>query len=100
MQTPSVKKAMEVMNEKVRKSTRTKNPIKRLAYDSYMVHHYAYMAKVVQSVEPTCFEEAIGNVHWDKAMNEEMVALYDNDTWELVPLPNDKKTLDVNGCIK
>ena len=53
------------------------------------------MAKVIQDVEPTCFENAIGNVHWDDAMNEEMAALESNDTWELVPLPNGKKAI---GC--
>ena len=53
------------------------------------------MASVVQVVEPTCFDEAIGNENWEKAMDEEMVALYGNDTWDLVPLPNDKKTI---GC--
>ena len=28
-------------------------------------------------------------------MDEEMAALYGNDTWDLVPLPKDKKTI---GC--
>ena len=75
LRTPGVKKAMEAMNEKLRRSTRTKNFVESLTYDSYMVHHYAYMAKVVQSVEPTCFKVVSGNVHWDKAMNEEMATL-------------------------
>ena len=90
-----VKKAMEGMNEKLRRSTRTKNPVERLTYDTYMAHHYAYMAKVVQNVEPTCFEEAAGNVHWEDAMNEGMAALEANDRWELVPLPKGKNAI---GC--
>ena len=53
------------------------------------------MAKVIQDVEPTCFEDATGNVHWDDAMNEEMAALEANDTWELVSLPKGKKAI---GC--
>ena len=69
--------------------------MQRLSYDSYLAHHYAYMASVVQVVEPTCFDEAIGNENWEKAMDEEMAALYGNDTWDLVPLPKDKKTI---GC--
>jgi hypothetical protein len=58
------------------------------------------MAKVVQDVEPICFEDA--NVHalWDKAMDEEMAALHANRTWELVPLPKGKRLLDVSGCTK
>ena len=95
IRTPGVKKAMETMNAKLRRSTRLKNPVQRLSYDSYLAHHYAYMASVVQVVEPTCFDEAIGNENWEKAMDEEMAALYENDTWDLVPLPKDKKTI---GC--
>ena len=95
MRTLHVKKTMEGMNENLCKSTRTKNPVERLTYDSYMAHHYPYMAKVVQNVEPTCFDEAVGNVHWEDAMNEEMVALEANDTWELVPLPKGKNAI---GC--
>jgi len=44
---------------------------------------------------PTSFDEAIGDEHWEKAMDEEMAALYGNGTWDLVPLPKDKKTI---GC--
>jgi hypothetical protein len=53
------------------------------------------MAKVVQDVEPICFEDAIGHALWDKAMDEEMAALDANRTWELVPLPEGKKAI---GC--
>jgi len=53
------------------------------------------MVKVIQKVEPTCFEQAVGNLKWDNAMDEEMAALDANATWELVALPEDKKTI---GC--
>ncbi len=53
------------------------------------------MAKVVQEVEPICFEIAVGHELWDKAMDEEMVALDANRTWELEPLPKRKKAI---GC--
>ena len=95
MRTPGVKKAMEAMHSKLRRSERTRNPMDRLTYDSYVARHYAYMAKVVQDVEPTCFDEAIGNMNWEKAMYEEMDALYENETWDIVPLPKDKKAI---GC--
>ena len=63
MKTPRVKKAMQAMNAKLHKSLRVKNPVQRLVYNGYVAHHYAYMAKVVQDVEPTCFDEAVGNVN-------------------------------------
>jgi hypothetical protein len=53
------------------------------------------MVRFIQKVEPTCFEQAVGNLKWDNAMDEDMAALDANATWELVTLPEDKKTI---GC--
>ncbi|MCO5563231.1 hypothetical protein L7F22_016868 [Adiantum nelumboides] len=53
------------------------------------------MAKIVQDKEPTSFDEAIGNIKWEQAMDEVMAALDVKETWELVPLPVDKKSI---GC--
>ncbi|MCO5551884.1 hypothetical protein L7F22_005390 [Adiantum nelumboides] len=53
------------------------------------------MTKVVQVVEPICFEEVAENDKWQEAMNEKMDALYGKETWELVPLPKGKKSI---GC--
>jgi hypothetical protein len=91
------KKALKTPNNNngVQRSTRVKYLIQRLTYDGYVAHHYAYMVKVIQEVEPTCFEQAVGNPKWDNAMDEEMTALDTNVTWELVILPKDKKTI---GC--
>ena len=95
VKTPGVKKALQGMHEKLRRSERRQAPVDKLTYDSYVARHCAYMAKIVQDVEPTCFEEAIGNAKWVKAMNEEMAALDENETWDLVPLPNSKNVI---GC--
>jgi hypothetical protein len=53
------------------------------------------MAKVVQEVEPICFEDVVGHALWDKTMHEEMATWDANRTWELVPLPEGKKAI---GC--
>ncbi len=82
-------------NSGVRRSTRVKYLVERLTYDGFVAHHYAYMVRVIWEVEPTCFEQAIGNPKWDNAMNEEMAALDANATWELVALLKDKKAI---GC--
>ena len=37
--------------------------------------------------------EALSHPGWRSAMVEEMQALYDNDTWDLVPLPARKKAI-------
>ncbi len=43
-------------NNGVQKSTRIKYPVQRLTYDGFVAHHYTYMVRVIQEVEPTCFE--------------------------------------------
>ncbi len=82
-------------NNGVQRSTRVKYPVQRLTYDGFVVHHYAYMVRVIEEVEPTCFEQAVGNLKWDNAMDEEMAALDANVTWEFVALLEDKKAI---GC--
>jgi Reverse transcriptase (RNA-dependent DNA polymerase) len=46
-------------------------------------------------IEPVNFEETGKSDVWKKAMNEELMALVKNHTWELVELPNGKKSV---GC--
>jgi len=82
-------------NNGIRRSTRVKYLIQKLTYDGFVAHHYAYMEKVIQEVEPTCFEQAVKNPKWDNVMDEEMATLDVNATWELVVLPKDKKAI---GC--
>jgi hypothetical protein len=48
-------------NNGVRRSTQVKYPVQILTYDGFVTHHYTYMVKVIQEVEPTCFEQAVGN---------------------------------------
>jgi hypothetical protein len=100
--TPRARMAKKVLktsdnNTGMRRSTRVKYPVQKLTYDGFVAHHYAYMVRVIQEVEPTCFEQAVGNPKWDNAMDEEMAALDANATWELVALPKDKKAI---GCTK
>ncbi len=82
-------------NSGVRRSTWVKYPVEILTYDGFVTHHYAYTVKVIQEVEPICFEQAVGNPEWDNAMDEKMAALDANATWELVALLEDKKAI---GC--
>ena len=70
-------------------STHVDYPMERLNFDCFAAHCCVYMVKVVQVQEPTCF----GMLEWDQAMNEEMVALDVNQTWDLAPLPEGKKAI-------
>ena len=47
----------------IRRSSRVKYPVKRFGFEGYAAHHYAYMVKVVENAEPTCFEDAVGHAH-------------------------------------
>ncbi len=96
--TPKTQMAKKVLktfnnNNGVRRKTQVKYLVQILTYDSFVIHHYAYMVKIIQEVEPMCLEQAIGNPKWDNAMDEEMAMLDANAIWELIVLPNDKKTI-------
>lgn len=45
--------------------------------------------------EPSSYEEAVVKIAWQATMNQEFQALYENNTWDLVPLPIGKKAI---GC--
>jgi hypothetical protein len=53
-------------------------------YDGVVIHHYVYMMKVIQEVKVICFQQIVWNPKWENAMDEKMVALDTNATWELV----------------
>jgi hypothetical protein len=82
-------------NERLRRSTRTKKPVERFGYNEYMAHHYAYMTRVVEVREPESYAEAAENTKWHAAMEEEMHALAENGTWDLVDAPAGVKPI---GC--
>jgi hypothetical protein len=44
--------------------------------------------------EPSNFEEDNKYEHWVKSMDEELDKIDNNDTWELVPRPKNKKVID------
>jgi len=96
------KKVLETLNNNngVRRSTQVKYLVQRLTYDGFIAHHYAYMVRVIQEVEPICFEHAVGNPKWDNAMDAEMAPLDVNATWELVALPKDNKTIECKWVYK
>ena len=79
------KQTLESANEKLRRSSREKNPVSRFGYNDYMAYHYAYMMKVTSVRKPETFSEAAQDPRWVAAMNEEMEALCKNETWDLVP---------------
>jgi hypothetical protein len=95
LKNPGMEKALKDVNQKLRRSDREKKTVKRFGYDTYMAMHYAYMSKVVQIPDPNSFDEAKAKKKWVNAMQEEIDALAENKTWDLVKLLIGKNVI---GC--
>ncbi|CAL8997356.1 unnamed protein product [Prunus brigantina] len=61
---------------------------------------YANAAIAEEAVEPETFEEASQSSEWVKAMGEEITALEQNQTWDLVPKPRDVKPISCKWVYK
>jgi hypothetical protein len=56
---------------------------------------------VTDAGEPSCYEEEVSDEHKNersKVMQDEILSLYENDTFDLVSLPKGKKALKKSGC--
>ncbi|XP_052731716.1 uncharacterized protein LOC128196094 [Vigna angularis] len=58
------------------------------------------LRKVFSVVIPKNVKEALDHPGWRQAMIAEMQALDHSNTWELVPLPQAKRLLIVDGCMQ
>ena len=72
----------------------------RLGYNEYMAHHYAYMTRVAEVREPESYAEAAKDANWHATMEEEMRALAENVTWDLLTPQRVLSRSDVGGCIR
>ncbi|GJX25725.1 putative RNA-directed DNA polymerase [Tanacetum coccineum] len=52
-----------------------------------------FISNLNKTVEPTCYDEAVKDINWVQAMNNEMEALYLNNTWILTELPINRKAI-------
>ena len=48
---------------------------------------------LLSKIEPKNFDQASRDESWTKAMEEEISQIEKNNTWELVPRPNDKNVI-------
>ncbi|CAN1770862.1 Retrovirus-related Pol polyprotein from transposon TNT 1-94 [Linum perenne] len=66
----------------------------QVSYERLSDSHKAFTI-AVDSVEiPRTIQEAMKSPEWKKAVLEELRALETNDTWDVVPLPRGRKTVD------
>ncbi|KAK4389889.1 Retrovirus-related Pol polyprotein from transposon RE2 [Sesamum angolense] len=86
----------------------TAPPIPLLVLQLYIVLHMYFVALLFSIQEPktyseacistalirtTFFFQACKNPHWVEAMEKELYAMENNETWELTTLPRDKKAM-------
>ena len=76
---------LEEPTQELRRTTRKIKPNPRYA-------NAAFVDEPIL-VEPSSYEEASKGPQWRKAMEEEIKALNDNQTWDLVPRPNETKPI-------
>lgn len=81
----------------VKQSSRIRKPPKRFGYDEFAdvvtVEHYANMCCVT---EPSTLKEAMVSPNakeWEEAADLECESHLENDTWDLVELPKDRKAI-------
>eukprot|EP00253_Pinus_taeda_P008556 PITA_08556 len=55
---------------------------------------------LLSTFKPSSFEEARHDIHWIKAMEEELDQIEKNDTWELVPRSRDKNVIGTKWVFK
>ena len=60
------------------------------------IAHYALLS----GCDPNSFEEAVKDSKWKHAMNEEIESIEKNNTWELVKLPKEHKSIGVKWVYK
>uniref|UniRef100_A0A2N9HY47 Integrase catalytic domain-containing protein n=1 Tax=Fagus sylvatica TaxID=28930 RepID=A0A2N9HY47_FAGSY len=76
----------------LRRSTRTRRPNPKYAN--------AAIVEEATIIEPETFEEASQSSEWMKAMEEEIHALKQNQTWDLMPKPRDVKPISCKWVYK
>ena len=81
------------VQQPVRRFTRVARPLARLA--DYVM--------LMDACEPSCYKETmLANDHakWEHATQSELDSIHKNGTWDLVHLPNDRKTLPCKWVYK
>ncbi|GJY31703.1 hypothetical protein Tco_0415198 [Tanacetum coccineum] len=71
----------------------------RFGLDKFVNHtwlsaeNYGFVANVNKISEPNSYKEVALDKNWAQAINEEMQALYENNTWDLVELPRNRRAI-------
>ncbi|KAL2484855.1 cysteine-rich RLK (RECEPTOR-like protein kinase) 8 [Abeliophyllum distichum] len=79
----------------------TRHPISRyVSYSNLSSIHRAFTYNISHAIEPITYEAVCQDPKWVAAMNDEIRALEDNNTWSLVPLPPSHHPIGCKWVIK
>ncbi|XP_068645160.1 uncharacterized protein [Aristolochia californica] len=70
-------------------STHVRRPPQRYSPSSYLLSspYLTFLSQIHSFVEPKSYKEAVSDANWRQAINDELTALHQTGTWELVQLP-------------
>ena len=83
---------------KFQESIATSKPVRTKKKPARLTDTVAYALPIVNEDIPSTYKEVVHyseSVEWNKAMEEEMNSLHENETWKLVELPKEKRAI---GC--
>nr|GEY03384.1 hypothetical protein [Tanacetum cinerariifolium] len=73
---------------------------KYVTYDNLNTSNYCFSTNLNKFSEPTSYSKAVKNPNWVEAMNNEVKALYRNNTWTICDLPVGRKAVGSNWLLK
>ncbi|XP_076909662.1 uncharacterized protein LOC143567013 [Bidens hawaiensis] len=92
---PQQKNIVERKHKNLLKTSRA------LMFQSKLQVQLWYLTQAISHLhDPTSYKEAVGIPEWKDAMKAEFQALEYNNTWAITNLPQGKKLLSANGCLK
>ena len=90
----------EELEEEIQVNAPRRSTSQNLGVKPVKLEDYVLLAKIE---DPTSFSEAMSSPQrekWIKAMEEELSSICDNNTWDLVDLPKDKKAIGSKWVFK
>nr|GFA09804.1 ribonuclease H-like domain-containing protein [Tanacetum cinerariifolium] len=73
---------------------------KYVRYSKLNSKNYFFVTQLNKNCKPKTFFKASKFSHWTDAMNSEMDALLRNNTWDIIDLPNDRKSIGSKWIFK
>lgn len=71
-----------------------------MSYDKFHSSHKSFLAFLSSIDELTSFAKAVKIPEWHEAMQVDVKAIKDNNTWALISLLHGKQPIGCNGSIK